>query len=362
MGIIFDPMNMHKYRSYLQYQVIKKYAFTCTDQIDDLMYGFHSNSITSRFSELKSLHILNKYMGQHLNQMYLSVNFNNNDVDMIKMIVNEISEQNGNKDLMVIPGILNHSETLTHTENLRHLLTDTDRGETTESLYCIDKLLQNIVPLDQCFINVLHIKNKHIFSAPLFQPPYYYPGSDLHNNTSLSINLGGIGTFIAFQIISVRKTEILDHQMDKIKLLLEKNQIHIPESEQKDINFVQMVQDVVSMIRGLNLCLSALIHLLEQNDETLVSDRLASDRLASDRLASDRLASDRLASDRLASDRLTSDRLASDRLESYKELFFESYACAHINNTRTYMVNGKIIKLTGRFWVNIINDLNIFTS
>jgi hypothetical protein len=239
------------------------------------------------------------------------------------MIVNEISEKNDKKDLIVIPGILNHSETLseTHDENLKHLLTDPDTGG---SLYCIDKVLQNSNPFNQCLINVLHIKNKHIFSVPLFQPPYYYPGSDPHDTQSLSINFGGIGTFIAFQIMSVRKTEILDHghEISKIKLLLEKNQIHVSEFDQKDTIFVQLVQDVVSMIRGLNLSLSALIHALEQNGETL----------------------------------------QSDRLESCKELFFESYACAHINNTRTYMVNGKQIKLTGRFWVNIINDLNIFTS
>ena len=327
LSIIFDPMNTQKYRSYIQYQIIKRYAFTCIDLIDNKIFEFYNKSIKHRPPKLKSLDILNKYFGELLNQICIINNLQLKDKSEINMIIFEILKHFDNK-VIIIPGITDNEN------NTQRVLIDN-----THSLYEIDKLLQNNIMV-QSLINVLHNDNKFIFSVPLFQPPYY---SYIHNNMDLCINFGGIGIFILFQIMddSLFIQRITGCKINKIISMMEKcidgmfenNEFGSMfskalyqtqdqdqhQDQDQDQELLRLIKDISSMINALNLSTSILTRILEETE-------------------------------------------TYDKILLHKKVFFESYACAHIHNTRKYMISGKEIKLTGEFWVNIVNSLDEFSN
>ena len=99
-----------------------------------------------------------------------------------------------------------------------------------------------------------------------------------------------------------------------------KNQIEILHNKNISDNcpdFLRLINDVVLMIRALNLSISILKQIIIDNgrdNETL----------------------------------------------SHLRIFFESFACAHIHNTKNYDIDGTVIKLTGDFWINLVNNLDDF--
>ncbi len=326
MSMIFDPMNAQKYRSYLQYFVIKRYAFTCTELIDNHIFEFYNQPIKNRPSKLKSLEFINKYYGNSLENIYIDKCFNHDDKRIINLMINQIHALDKNK-IIKIPGItdlINSSDSnkiKTFATEKSHTLYEINKSHT---LYEIDKFMQNDT-LTKQLINVYNNENEYTLTASLFQPPYY---SFMDNNIGRNeidnqcINFGGIGIFIIFNILTFafgdardvpenEKTKIVSMLKKKIEILHNKN------ISDDCPDFLRLINDIVLMIRALNLSINILKQIIIDNGE-------------------------------------------NNEILSHLKIFFESFAYAHIHNTKNYNIEGHVIKLTGDFWINLVNNLDDF--
>lgn len=302
MSIIFDPMNTPKYISYMQYYAIKKYAHTCFEPIDNQFFEFYNPGINkNRQLDLKSLEIMNRYLGDVMTKIYIDKNYDPDDKNTICMMMNPRLCEHSHGKILRVPGI---------TEKLCENEMVVNRSHT---LYDVEKLLQNSEIIHA--INVFQNDNEYIVTAPLFQIPYY---ARVKNDIDHGINFGGIGVFIAF-ITSEAEVDFPDTERDKIASLLKKylHQYQMIILETHDL--LSLIKDVARMIRALN-------HSIKSLKQIMVSCKKV---------------------------------LKRDEIE-YNKLFFESFAHAHGCNTRKYEINNHVIKLTGEFWVNLVNNLDEF--
>ena len=307
LSVIFDPMNIQKYRSCLQYEIIKRYSPMCIDLLDNQIFEFYNKSIKNRSSKIKSLIVVNKYVNKLIEKKFIDIHLCHQDKNVIKMMIDQIMEEGSDQTNKII--------TVSGLELTEYSSKDSSKDiNESDTLYDIDKLL-HCAKTKTHIINFYHDVhlNQYVFPAALFQLPYYSSVSVSTNlRDNLSASFGGIGVFIAFHI-SDHDQKIDDNTMNRVMMLLKKY------LDPSHLDSQPVIKDVILMINALKLSLRAMVQNLNDN--------------------------------------------GIEEIRSQQKIFFESYALAHKHNTRKYNINDSVqnkIILKGEFWVNLVTCLDEF--
>ena len=106
MKLILNIDNFQKYKSYMQYQIIKNYNGFCVKELDDEFFDFYSRKLGGQNkpkpNEKRSINIVNAYAGEMLGQLFVKKYFpetsKENMENLVKNIIDETKTSLQNND------------------------------------------------------------------------------------------------------------------------------------------------------------------------------------------------------------------------------------------------------------------------
>lgn len=247
--MILNPDNFGKYRSFLQYKIIKAYMPFCTKEIDEEFFNFYGKTLSGQVEQKpenkRSINIVNEYASDMMGKIYVEKYFSENHKNDVKLMISEI--------LDAMKTSLNNNDWLTSETKLKALeklekfnvkigypdvwkdYSDFDI-KIGDSLYDISKQarkwsirtdffekINSVVDKNEWLMSPQEVnayfmptQNEIVFPAAILQPPFYCKTADDIdfdtadealmvqnfdlNNYVLAANFGGIGAVIAHEI------------------------------------------------------------------------------------------------------------------------------------------------------------------
>jgi predicted metalloendopeptidase len=94
MELILNTNNYEKYRSYMQYQIIKSFQGFCTKELDEEFFDFYSRKLGGQQEQKsyvkRSINIVNAYAGEMLGKLFVNKYFPKDSKNEMEKLVNNV--------------------------------------------------------------------------------------------------------------------------------------------------------------------------------------------------------------------------------------------------------------------------------
>ena len=94
MELILNTNNYEKYRSYMQYQIIKSFQGFCTKELDEEFFDFYSRKLGGQQEQKsyvkRSINIVNAYAGEMLGKLFVNKYFSKESKNEMEKLVNNV--------------------------------------------------------------------------------------------------------------------------------------------------------------------------------------------------------------------------------------------------------------------------------
>jgi len=237
-------IDIQKYKSFLQYKIVKSFGGFCAKELDEEFFDFYSKKLNGQQKQLpndkRSINIVNIYAGEMLGKLYVEKFFPEEcKIDMknmIKDVIGVMSESIVKNDWLTEPTKKNALVKL-NKFNVKIGYPDVWKDYSSLNIVIGDTLcdifksakkwslkvdfydkLNSVVDKNEWHMTPQTVNayfspqlNEIVFPAAILQPPFYFKNAkeidfDIDNekltasNITYSANLGGIGAVIAHEI------------------------------------------------------------------------------------------------------------------------------------------------------------------